>query len=250
MATLQVSTAMTAAFLALTALVVAADIALVRRAAPAETQGRWTRRAIALAVLWLAAHAGIAASGVLESAELPPRVALYLPPTMALGVWLALSPVGMRLAALPLALLVGLHAFRLPLEIWLHTLADAGALPHRMTWAGWNFDVVTGASAAALGLWGWRRPLPRALVLGWNCMGLALLVTVVTIAVLSTPTPLRRFFEGPPVLLPFVPPFNWIVGVHVWTALVGHLVVFRALRRPVDGQLTSGRAQGGAPSQR
>ncbi len=29
--------------------------------------------------------------------------------------------------------------------------------------------------------------------------------------------------------LPVQMPFNWIVGVHVWTALVGHLIIGRAL---------------------
>lgn len=52
---------------------------------------------------------------------------------------------------------------------------------------------------------------------------------VTAIAITSAPTPLRRFTEGPPVVLPFHVPFNWIVNVHVWTALVGHLVIGRAL---------------------
>ena len=100
-----------------------------------------------------------------------------------------------------------------------------------MTWSGNNFDVVTGASAAILGLLAVRGPLPRWLVALWNVMGIALLVTVVAIAVMSTPTVLRRFWNEPAVLLPYEAPLNWIVGVHVWTAWVGHLVVFRALLR-------------------
>lgn len=38
-------------------------------------------------------------------------------------------------------------------------------------------------------------------------------------------------FALPPVVLPLHVPFNWIVSVHVWTGLLGHLVIFRALWR-------------------
>ena len=157
-------------------------------------------------------------------------------PTALVGVAVAFSPVGRALAGLPLGLLVVSQAFRLPLEIWLHALHDAGSLPVQMTWSGLNFDVATGASALALGLAALRWRLPRGVVLAWNVAGLGLLVTVVAIAVLSAPTPLRRFMDGPAVLLPYNAPYNLIISVHVWTALVGHLIVFRALarRRPQD----------------
>ncbi len=226
-----VSTELTLAFVVLVLAVVAQDVCLVARAAPEGERGRWRRWALATATLWVAAHLAVARSGVMEADTMPPRLVFYLPPTLLLGVWAAFSPVGTRLAQLPLGWLVAAQAFRLPLEIWLHTLMEGGALPVQMTWSGWNFDVLTGLGALALALYGWRRPLPRAAVVAWNAMGLLLLVTVVTIAVLSTPTPLRRFHEGPPVLLPYNAPFNLIVSVHVWTAWVGHLVVTRALLR-------------------
>ena len=58
------------------------------------------------------------------------------------------------------------QAFRLPLEMILHGLYDSGDLPVQMTWSGLNFDVVTGATAALLGLVGLRRPLS---VFVWTC---------------------------------------------------------------------------------
>lgn len=229
---------LTAAFVALTAALVAADLYCVGRAAPAGRRRRWTVIGGLAAAVWLAGHAGLAASGALEGDRLPPPVLFYLGATVLIGVGVAASPVGRRLASLPLGLLVGLHAFRLPLEVILHGLYSAGDLPVQMTWSGYNFDIVTGASAAALGLFALRRPLPRVAAWAFNLLGSALLLTVVAIAVTSAPTPLRQFTNDPPVLLPFHPPFNWIVGVHVWTALVGHIVLFRALAagsRPEPG---------------
>jgi hypothetical protein len=217
------------AFVALTLAVVAVDVALVRRAAAAGQAWRWTVLASIAACFWLVLHAGLAASGILEGDRIPPPVMFYLVATLGVGVGVALSPVGGRLAALPVGLLVGVQAFRLPLEWLLHALYLAGALPVQMTWNGANFDVVTGASAALLGLWSLRHSLPAWVVWVWNVCGAALLINVVTIAVLSAPLPFRRFLAEPAVVLVFHPPFNWIVNVHVWTAFVGHLIVFRAL---------------------
>jgi len=222
-------TTLVVAFTALTLIVVATWIALARRVAPAMQRNAWTLRTIGAVALWLGLHAAVASSGIIEGNRMPPPVLFYLGPTMLVGVAFAFSRLGARFAALPLGVLVGLQAFRLPLEMILHALHDSGDLPVQMTWSGLNFDVVTGASAAVLGLVALRRELPTWLVAAWNAMGLALLVTVVAIAITSAPTPLRRFTEGPPVVLPFHVPFNWIVGVHVWTALVGHLIIGRAL---------------------
>jgi hypothetical protein len=221
--------ALTVAFTALTLVVVFIEVWLVRRAAPPDRRRRWSLIAAAVAAGWLALHGAIAASGVLEGDRMPPPILFYLAPTMLVGVAVALSPIGRRLAALPLGLLVGLQAFRLPLEMILHGLYQSGDLPVQMTWSGLNFDVVTGLTAAVLGLVALRRPLPGAIVWAWNLLGAALLIVVVAIAITSAPTPLRQFTEGPPVVLVFHVPFTWIAGVHVWTALVGHLVIFRAL---------------------
>ena len=115
-----------------------------------------------------------------------------------------------------------------------HALADAlhreGALPVQMTFEGLNFDVVSGLSARALGAILWRGRLPRWVVLAWNVIGLALLLNIVVIAVLSMPTRLRVFAAEPPNVLVAEPPFVLLPPVLVQAALFGHLLVFRRLR--------------------
>lgn len=219
----------TVAFTLLTLGVVAMDLVVLGAAAPAGRRRVWLRRGVVVAAVWMAAHALIARSGVLEGQGMPPPVMPYLAANMVVGVLVVLSPLGRRLATLPWAVLVGLHAFRLPLEVLLHALYTDGVLPVQMTWSGRNLDVVTGILALGLGLYGRARPLSRGLVWAFALVGFGLLVNVVGTAVLSAPTPFRTFLEGPPVVLPFHVPYNWIVNVHVWTALVGHLVLFRAL---------------------
>jgi hypothetical protein len=101
-----------------------------------------------------------------------------------------------------------------------------------MSYSGRNFDVLTGVAAivvAALvkaGIGGHR------LVAIWNVAGFALLVNIVTVAILSTP---RFAMFGDDRLNVFVayPPFVWLPAVLVLAALAGHLIVFRALRSTV-----------------
>jgi hypothetical protein len=153
-------------------------------------------------------------------------LALITPGTIAI----AASPLGARLAtALSLPVLIGYQVFRLPLEVLLHRLFLEKAIPVQMTYSGWNFDILTGLSAAALGLYYWRRsrPLPW-LTLAWNLFGLALLINIVVIAALSTPS-FEVFDTGPQNLLPSTFPFVWLPYFLVQLALLGHLLTFRRI---------------------
>lgn len=192
-----------------------------------------TRRSTIGAALFVVAVVGLSAGYVasgMPAKGVAPFVAFFAISNLtALG--LALSPVGRRFLALPAALLVAPHALRLPLELVLHAWADAGTIPSQMTFDGDNFDIVTGALALALAAYGMRRPLPRAAIWTFNLVGTGLLLTVMTIAVLSSPIPLRAY-EGPPLLVAFHLPYALIVPMCVAPALFGHVVLFRWLTAP------------------
>jgi hypothetical protein len=183
------------------------------------------------ALIWMGVTLALADRGVFLNWEAtPPPFALLVVAILALGVSIAFSPLGGRLAHLPLWTLIAAQAFRLPLEIAMHALVGRGIMPEQMTYTGRNFDVLTGATAVvvsglvAAGVGG------RKLVTLWNIGGLLLLVNVVVVAILSTP---RFAAFGPDHLNVFVlyPPFVWLPAVLVLAALAGHLVIFRALRR-------------------
>jgi hypothetical protein len=175
----------------------------------------------------------LAGAGLLDRYDPMPAPGLLMVLVITIGtVALALSGTGARLAeGVPLAVLVGYQAFRLPLEWLLHRLYLEGVIPVEMTYAGRNFDVVSGLSAAVLAVLlakGWRG---RAVVIAWNVLGLALLANIVAVAVLSTPTGFQVFADGPPNRLPSMVPYVWLPTVLVQAALLGHLLVFRALKR-------------------
>ena len=182
---------------------------------------------------WLVIPAALAIQGALDRYHPLPAPALLVVLVITLGtVTLALSSFGTRLATgLPLAGLVGFQVFRVVVEWLLHRLYLEGVLPVQMTYAGLNFDIVTGVTGAALGLWLWFGGRSRPVVVAWNVLGLLLLTNIVTIAVLSTPVPFRQFMNDPPNLLPGTFPYVWLPTFLVQAALFGHLLVFRALRQ-------------------
>lgn len=209
----------------------------VRRASTAcgdspETTRRVSRRFDLAAAAWVALAMGLAAGGVLGRFDLrPPPLMFLLAAIAVLGVVLVRSTAGDRLArGVPLASLVGLQAFRLPLELVMHEAHVEGLMPAQMSYSGRNFDILTGITALLLAVWLRVGRPPRAVVMGWNLLGLALLVNIVTIAVLSTPI-FAAFGSTPDRLNTFVtrPPYVLLPAVMVLAAWAGHLVIFRAL---------------------
>lgn len=227
-----------AGFVALSAAVLAWCYVSIPRAAQACGDSelvarRFQRRFMIKALAWTAFVLGLAWSGALGRWDVRPAPLMgLLLAVVALGPLIARSTVGDRLArGLPLAALVGLQSFRLPLEVLMHRAAEDGRMPLQMSYSGLNFDIVTGLAAALLAAWLRVGRPPRGVVRAWNVLGLVLLANIVTVAVLSTPT-FAVFGVDPGHLNTFVTevPYVLLPAVLVLTAWAGHLVVFRALR--------------------
>lgn len=216
-----------AVFLATVAFVGAALLAGVRRAEPRSLG----YTALCLAG-WLAFTAALAGSGWLAGFDArPPHFFVLMVPTALATVAFAGSPFGARLAGrIGWPLLIGFQVFRLPVEWVLASLADAGVAPPQMTWEGWNFDVLTGLSAPLVAWFAGQNKLGVHGLVVWNAAGLALLLNVVTIAILSTPTPLRAFANEPANTFVASWPWIWLPAFLVPAALFGHLLAFRKLR--------------------
>ncbi len=180
-------------------------------------------------VVWLVVPAWLANAGTLAQFEaVPPMLVRVVVPAAVIVTAVSLSPAGMWVAKrLPLTLLVGFQAFRLPLEIVLHQLAERGVLPVQMTFTGWNFDILTGASALVLWFLLRRGYVSPKVLKIWNVAGLLLLCTIVTLAVLAFPKPFGLFTPQNRIVAYF--PWVWLPTFLVQLALFGHLLMFRKL---------------------
>jgi hypothetical protein len=194
--------------------------------------------AAALAAGWIALTGVAGARGVLHF-EAPPTMLVAILGSIVMAIALGLSPVGKRIAVgVPLAALVGYQGFRVAVELMMHRAYSEGLMPVQMSYSGRNFDIVTGVTAVALGIWlatGQRAP---RLVVAWNTLGVLLLVNILAVALLSAPTPLRVFMNEPANVWIARAPWVWLPTVMVFAAIVGHVVVYRRLSRelaPVAG---------------
>lgn len=188
-----------------------------------------TAKAVALAasalIVWLGGLAVLTASGRMPGLPLHGLPFFFLP-ILVVSLGAGLSPFGARLAGdVPLAALVGFQAFRLPLELVLHSWAAQGVIPETMTWTGQNWDIVSGTLALLTAPLASRFP---AIVRIANIAGFALLVNVMRVAVMSSPLPFA-WGQQPPLLLALHLPYAFIGPVCVGGALFGHVVLTRKL---------------------
>lgn len=218
----------------LSALVAALVAAVLAKASTARL--RWL--APVLIAAWMAGTYAAAASGALARFdERPPALVIVLAVMVILTLGLGLSKLGGRLAhGLPLAALIGFQGFRLPLELLMNQAAREGVMPVQMSFMGWNFDILTGTSAIVVAWLASRGKLPRWGAVVWNALGSILLLTIVAIAVASTPL-FAAFGTSPAELNTWIasPPYVWLPAVLVAGALFGHVLVWRRLlssRRP------------------
>jgi len=152
-----------------------------------------------------------------------------LVPMLAFLVWAARQPWTARLGDLPLALLVGFQSFRIVVELLLHSAVNEGVAHPTMTWSGTNMDIVPGVTALLLAPFADR--LDRRVLQGWNLLMAGVLVVTVVTGVLAAPSPFRQIMGDPPNVFVAGFPYVWIPTVLVCSAWLGHIVLFRRLRR-------------------
>jgi hypothetical protein len=183
-----------------------------------------------VAAAWMTATWAAAANGVLRQWDAtPPPIVFLVIGIIGLAAAIVFSRYGWRLAAgLPVAMLVAIQGFRLPLELAMHRMYERGVMPVQMSYSGRNFDILTGLTAFLVAWLVANGRGGRRLVIAWNVLGLALLINVVTVAILSMPL-FRYFGDDHLNIWVTYPPFVWLPAVMVLAALAGHLLIFRAV---------------------
>lgn len=175
---------------------------------------------------WLLITAVLAGQGFfLNTTALPPRFLLAIGPPLVLILYLFSTSAGRtQLANIQQQDLVLIHTVRIPVEIILFGLFQAGTIPELMTFTGRNFDILAGLTAPLIYYFGFvRKRLSIRWIMVWNVLGLGLLLNIVIHAILSAPFPFQQLaFDQPNVaVLHF--PFIWLPALVVPLVLFAHL---------------------------
>jgi len=192
------------------------------------------KRVLFAMLSWTAVVALLAISGFYQKPDAsPPRVMFLLIPNLAIVLGLFGSKGGRKfIDSLDLKWLTALHIVRIPVEICLYFFYLNALVPVEMTFEGYNWDILSGITAAGLYYFVYisKRWGKKALLL-WNIGGLILLFNILVIAMLSAKTPFQQIgFEQPNIAVTYFP-FIWLPTVIVLLVLISHLAAIRKLTK-------------------
>lgn len=183
---------------------------------------------------WLIFQAVFGIGGFYQATQaFPPRLPLFgLIPALLAIISLFIFAHKNFISRLPLKTLTWIHVVRVPVEIVLLWLFQAGQVPQLMTFEGRNFDVLSGLTAPLIAWLAFRGgKTNRILLIVWNTVALLLLLNILVNALLSIPSPVQTFAFDQPNLAILYFPFIWLPTVVVPIVLFSHLVSFWQLLR-------------------
>lgn len=171
-------------------------------------------------IISISAYSGITKSNII------PIAPLLLVSAIVFAVLFSFSKSGKKVSIeFSITALLGLQAFRLPLEIILHNWGETGTIPLTMTWSGQNLDIIAGI-ICLLGIPFYKKSLKLTWLI--QVLSFGLLLNVIRVAVMSSPFPFSWPLERPLQLI-FHMPYALIVPGFVTIAFICHLLVFRKL---------------------
>jgi hypothetical protein len=183
---------------------------------------------------WQCLMAGLAFAGNFAQFDQPWRTLPLVALTMACTLGIATLPQTLvTLSAIPAWQWTAMQSIRFPLELLLYSLFVHGVIGSQMTFAGYNFDILVGLTAPVMawllyahqnngvGLWVHR------LNIVWNALGLILLLTILSIAVLSVPFAFQVFTLEPSNRMVAAFPFVLLPTFFIPFVMFCHIVALR-----------------------
>ncbi|WP_373514063.1 hypothetical protein [Persicitalea sp.] len=181
--------------------------------------------------IWMAIQAFLALSGFYQVQTIPPRFVLTaLPPALFIAALFLTSRGRAFIDSLDTAKLTILHTVRIVVELILYFLFLASAIPEIMTFEGRNLDILAGLTAPLVYYYGFKnKVLPTSSLLLWNLICVGLLLNIVVIAILSTPSPFQKFGLDQPNIAIISFPYVWLPSVVVPIVFFSHFATIRRL---------------------
>lgn len=174
-------------------------LVLIKKGEAKEKRERLVKRSSFLFIGWMLGISIIAATGFFMDFSLPPRFFLVLATMLTVSLLITFSKrMTELLEFVPPNWLLYVQFFRVPVELMLWRLFLEGITPVQMTFEGRNWDILVGLTGPVFAYFCFRKNgWGRKVAIWWNIGGLALLLNIVVVAILSFPTPFRVFMNEP-----------------------------------------------------
>lgn len=169
---------------------------------------------------------GIMADFTIFPLNIAPVIAI---PLIGAFFFLRTDALGQVLMHIPPERILWLQSFRFFVEFLLWALYLAALLPVQMTFEGLNFDILVGLTGPIVALLVARGRWSPGGIVAWNIVGLLLLANIVTIAILSAPSPIRVFMNEPANVAVTWFPISWLPGLLVPLAYYLHFMSIRQI---------------------
>lgn len=202
--------------------------ALVKTGWTEEKQKKIRTGAFLIIMIWSILVAAAALTGLAGRFEFfPLNIAPMLLIPLAGILWITCAARTKEiLKHVPIRVLTSLQVFRVFVEILLWMLFSQNLLPEQMTFEGRNFDILAGITAPLVAYFFSEN---KKVMIAWNLLSLALLINIVTIAILSMPSPFRVFFNEPGNTIVTTFPFIFLPTFLVPLAYALHFLSLRRL---------------------
>ncbi len=195
----------------------------------------YSRMAIMIISIWTLAQSILGLSGFYTHTDsLSTRFPLLvIPPVLFLASRFFTKRGKAFIDGLDLKGLTIFHIIRIPVEVTLLLLFINKAIPEAMSFEGRNFDILSGLSAPVIYYFAFvKGNLGKTAMIIWNIACMALLLNVVTNAVLSLPARYLQFgFEQPNIGVGYFP-FLLLPALLVPLALFSNAAAIRKLIWP------------------
>lgn len=223
-------------FLLLTVLFLFALISEIRKgmrntALDSSKKKRYIGQLIISLVVWIVFVSVWSASGRMSDFSIFPfnLMPVILIPVIVATLFISSKNFGEILRHIPPENLIRLQSFRFFVEVLLWMLFIADLLPEQMTFEGRNWDILAGFTAPIIAVLAMKGKISRTGIVIWNVIGLGLLLNIVIVAILSTPSPWRVFMNEPANYIVTYFPISWLPGALVPLAYYLHFMSIRQI---------------------
>lgn len=206
-------------------------IALPNTTLPPDRQKRYLNRIIITVVIWTVAVSALSLRGVFGNFDIfPLNIGPFLLiPLLIIIIFTFSKTTREVLMHLHPSRIIRLQVFRVFVEILLWLLFIQNLLPIQMSFEGRNFDILAGLTAPVIAYLTLQNKLSKTALIIWNIACLGLLINIVTIAILSMPTPFRYFMNDPANTIVTRFPFVFLPTFLVPLAYMLHFLSLRQL---------------------